>query len=204
MKTRRDIIISLLVNIVLPSILCFLIGYILNLEITSSDPGYLMPLFFGIIIAIFNFKHYTQKIYFISVLQVLFVCVIISYLCLYLSIFLLPLFFSLISHISDMIHVPYEKVSISRLYIFTSVYIVAPVSVLWSFSYIFKYPKIKFTRITIFTFLVLFPVLGYLLKNVISSDTLQMLLWMPLMILPIQIILNQEKLKELLNFGKSQ
>jgi hypothetical protein len=94
-----------------------------------------------------------------------------------------------------MIHIPYKKLSISGLYIFTSVYIVAPVCILWSFSYIFKYPKIKFTRITIFTFLVLFPVLGYLLKNVISSDTLQMLLWMPLVILPIQLILHQDKIK---------
>jgi len=197
MKIKKENIISILVNITLPPVLCFFISYILSFEIITSAPGYLMPLFFGIIIAIFNFKHYKQKIYFISVLQVLFVSVIISYLCLYLSILLLPLFSSLIGHLSDVIHIPYKKIYVSKFYIFTSVYVIAPVSVLWSFSYIFKYPKIKFTRVTIFTFLVLFPVLGYFLKNVISSDTLQMLLWMPLMILPIQLILYQEDIKAL-------
>jgi hypothetical protein len=101
------------------------------------------------------------------------------------------------SYIADVIQIPYKKVYVSKFYIFTSVYIVAPVSVLWSFSYIFKYPKIKFTRITIFTFLVLFPILGYFLKNVILSDTLQMLLWMPLMILPIQLILYQKDISVL-------
>lgn len=201
MKTRRDIIIPLLVNIVLPSVLCFLFSYFfLYLKSIKPSPGFLVPMFFGTILGIFNYKYFKYKIYFNRVLQVILVCICVSYVCFIFSFFVIPIIAQFKDYIFRTFTIEFELItgSIFELYEFFSMYIIAPLTILLSFKCIFKFPKRYLTKIIFLVFLVFFLVIGYLLKFIVSSDTLQMLLWMPLVILPIQLILYQENIKTLL------
>lgn len=200
MKIKEINKILLLVNITVPSILCFLVSYFfLYLKILTPSPGFLVPLFFGIILGAFNSKYYGYKIFFYRTLQVILISIGISYLCFSFSFMLIPILVQFKDYLFKILSIKFELVrgSIYELYEFSSLYIIAPLSILLSYKYIFKFPKRNLTRIISLAFLVFFPVLGYVLKNIISSDTLQMLLWMPLMILPIQLILYQKELKRL-------
>jgi len=200
--------VKLIISIFLPTIICFFISYLLDKRYLSSTPAYLMPMFFGTVLGFFNNKYYKYKIYFNRTLQVILICIGMSYLCFSFSFFLIPILSDFIRYLIENFSTQYSNGLILRLsikgflsriyiYIYTTIYLIAPISILWSFNYIFKYLKSKFAWITTLTFLGLFSVLGYFLKNVISSDTLQMLLWMPLMIFPIQLILYQKELKSL-------
>jgi hypothetical protein len=197
MKTIKKPMLSFLFNIVLPFILCLLVTYMLSLKIITSAPAYLMPLGFGIVIGVFNFKKYIYKIYFLNVLQVVLICITISYFCFYFSLLLFPLISIFIEYVLEFFGINLYHDRYNFLFIPVTVYFIAPYSLFFANKLIFYFPKTNFTKVTILFFLLLFPTLGFILETVDTSEPLQTLLWMPLVILPIQLILNQKEIIEI-------
>jgi hypothetical protein len=183
-----------------------MVTYFLSLKIITSAPAYLMPIGFGIVIGIFNFKHYNHKIYFLRVFQVTLISICISFLCFYTAMMLVPIISLTLSYLIELFSSEYSnglhlrmsvKNHFSYMYAVYSLFVVYPLLVLWSFSYIFKFSKSKFTKVTIITFLILFPIAGFFLESLDTLVSLQLLFWMPFVILPIQIILYQKDIKAL-------
>jgi len=183
-------------SIFLPSIILFLISYLLDKKYLLSSPIYLMPLFFGIVLGSFNYKYYRHKIYFNQAIQVVLISIIISFICFVFAVFSSPLLANVIDFLFEKFSITFGKESIARLSLFFVIYLVAPLSVLLTFKSVFAYPKGKITKILIIGALVLFVLLGYFsfYKESILSDELG-LLWMPLMAFSIQLIIYQKELK---------
>jgi hypothetical protein len=161
MKTIIKPTVLFLYNIILPFILCFLVTYILILKIIISVPANLLPFGFGIVIGVFNYNYYKYKIYFLNVLQVVIICIIISYLCFYFSLLLFPILSLFFQYILELLEMSYSKERYNFLYIPITVNFIAPYSLFFAHKFIFNFPKTKFTKVSILTFLILFPISGF-------------------------------------------
>lgn len=178
--------------ILVPTIVCFIISYLLDKKFLSSSPIYLIPIFFGIILGYFNSKYYRYKIYFNQIIQVVFISTTISFLCLFFVLISYLLIVEIINIFIESLSITFGKESISKLAIFFSTYLVAPLSIIFAFKSIFMYPKGKITKFIILVFLTVFILLGFLIYKEIIVNKLS-LLWFPIMVLSIQLILYQKE-----------
>jgi len=179
--------------ILVPTLICFIISYLLDMKFLSSTPIYLTPIFFGIILGSFNYKYYRHKIYFNQIIQVVFISTIISFLCLFFVMTSYLLIVEIIDILIESLSITFGKESISKLAIFFSIYLVAPLSIILTFKGIFIYPKGKTTKILILASLVVFILFGYLFYKGIRVYELS-LLWMPLIVFSIQLIIYQKEI----------
>lgn len=184
-------------SIFLPSVILFFISYLLDKKYLLSSPAYLMPLFFGIVLGFFNYKFYKHKIYFNKAIQVVLISVIVSFFCFVLAAFLFPLLANIINFLFEGFSITFGKESIARLSLFFVIYFIAPLILVWTFKWIFIYPKGRTTNFLIIISLLVFTLFGYFFyyKNIIGYEL--SLLWMPLMALSLQLILYQKELKAL-------
>lgn len=186
-----------------PSIIYFLVMYILDKKDLLSTPIYLMPLFFGILIGLFNYKCYRHKVYINKPIQVVLLSVIISYLCFVFALLTYLFAVNIINYLFEILSVNLGKESISRLAMFFTMSLVTPISLLFSFKWIFEHSKGKISKLIIIIFLFMFSLFGYLFyyKSILSYEF--SLLWLPLVILSIQLIIYQDELKDIISSKKS-
>lgn len=186
-----------LVKIILvPTIICFIISYFLDKKYLSSTPIYLMPIFFGVILGSLNYKYYKHKVYFNQLIQVVFISIIISFLCLFFVLISYLLIIEILDIFIESLSMALGKESISKLAIFFTSYLVAPLIIIFTFKGIFEYPKEKTTKIIILASLVVSILLGCLIYKEIIVNKLS-LLWFPIVILSIQLILYQREIFKL-------
>jgi hypothetical protein len=183
-------------KVLFPTIICFIISYFLDKKYLSSTPIYLMPIFFSIIVGSFNYKYYRHKIYFNQIIQVVFISTIIAFLCLLFVMISYLLIVEIIDILIESLSITFGKESISKLAIFFTSYLVAPLIIIFAFKGIFVYPKEKTTKIIIVASLVVSFLLGYLIYKEIIVNKLSFL-WFPIMILSIQLILYQREIFKL-------
>ena len=190
-------------SIFFPAVIYFLVMYILDKDYLSTSPIYLMPLFFGILIGLFNYKYYRHKIYINKPIQVVLLSVIISYLCLVFLLLTFLLMVNILDYLFDTLSVNYGKETIARIAILFTMYLFTPISLLFSFKWVFRYPKGKITKLIIIIFLFIFILFGYFFyyRSILSYEF--SLLWLPFVILFIQLILYQDELKDIFSSKKS-
>lgn len=191
-----NMMVKLIKSILIPTIICILLSYMLDKKHIATYPAYLMPLFFGIVLGLFNYKYYRHKIYFNQPVQVILISIAISFFCFIFAVFSYPLITNVIGFLFERLPITFGKEAISRLSIYFAMYLVAPFTVLFSFKCVFLFPKGKTTNILIITTLIVFVSLGYIIYIEIVGDKLN-LLWMPLMALSLQLIIYQSELKAL-------
>jgi hypothetical protein len=182
--------------ILVPTLICFIISYFLDKKYLTSTPIYLMPIFFGIILGSFNSKYYRHKIYFNKIIQVVFTSIIISLLCLFFVLISYLLIVEILDILIESLSMALGKESISKLAIFFTIYLVAPLIIIFAFKGMFVYPKVKTTKIIIIVSLMFSLLLGFLIYKEIIVNKLS-LLWFPIMILSIQLILYQREIFKL-------
>ncbi|MFI2741242.1 hypothetical protein ACG2LH_00770 [Zhouia sp. PK063] len=181
---------KLIFSILLPSIILFIISYLLDMKFLTSSPAYLMPLFFGFVLGIFNYKFYKRKIYFNQAIQVALISIIISYICFIIALFSFPLLTKIINLLVENPSKIFRGEQISDLSLFLSVYLLTPIYVILSFKSIFKYPKSRTTIIIFVITLITFLLLGYLTYYIDKAY----LLWMSIMIFFIELIIHQKEI----------
>jgi hypothetical protein len=155
-----------------------------------------MPIFFGIILGSFNSKYYRHKIYFNKIIQVVFTSIIISLLCLFFVLISYLLIVEILDILIESLSMALGKESISKLAIFFTIYLVAPLIIIFAFKGMFVYPKVKTTKIIIIVSLMFSLLLGFLIYKEIIVNKLSFL-WFPIMILSIQLILYQREIFKL-------
>lgn len=177
--------------------------YLLDKKYLSSSPVYLMPLFFGFLIGLFNYKYYRHKVYINKPIQVVILSVIISYLCLIFSLFSYISLVYIMDYLFEILTVTFGKESTSRLAILLTMHLVTPISLLLTFKWMFATPKGKITNLIIIIFLFMFSLFGYFFyyRSILLYEF--SLLLLPLVILSIQLIIYQVELKNMFSSKES-
>ena len=187
--------IKLILSISLPSIILFVITYILDMKILTNTPIYIMPLFFGIVIGAFNYKYYRYKIYFNQTVQAILISIIISYACFYFAVFsfVLIAYFLDCLYLIDLLPKMLGKESRASLSICLAMNLVAPLSLLFAYKRVFTVTKGKTKNgvITVVLTTILTVLLSFFYYNI---NSIVLLLWMPLVALSLQLVIYQKEI----------
>ena len=181
--------IKLILSILLPSIILFVIQYFLEMNILTNAPAYLMPLFFGIVIGVFNYKYYRHKIYLNQTAQAILISIIISYACFYFAMFSYVLIVYSFGYLIDLLPITLGKGSISNFSICLVISLVAPLSLLFAFKSVFTEPKGKTKKAIITAILAVLLSFFYY-----TTNSIVFLLWMPLVALSLQLVIYQKQI----------
>jgi hypothetical protein len=173
------------IRIFLPSMLCAILIYITNMEISYY------PLGFGLIIGIVNWDLHKYNPFFGVLLSVL--VSYVSYIIAYFSL-------AVTGEIADSIFTINSDDSKGVLAFIISPFIIAPILVFLLYKFVFNIINTKLTKLVIIfsiVFLVLQACIFYY-TDLVSNDSLEneiftpYLIWQIVMALAIQIILNQK------------
>jgi len=183
--------IKLIINIILPSIVC-----VIGLNFIFGEL-YFYPLLFGVVLGLFNWKLHKKK----PITGVL-LSIIVSYATFCLAYFgwgginkLIGLVFE------NMGHRFYGKESIALKTFVMSFFLIAPLLVFYAFGFVFNITKTKLTKsIVVLSIIILlsYSVFDLYLTstNNILPKSFSVFLWQFIMALGLQLILYQQELKK--------
>lgn len=176
-------------QIILPAILCSLIIYISKMEI------WYYPLSFGLVIGLVNWNIHKNKPY-IGV----FLSVIISFTSFGLAFFCFGVFSTLREFLINNTIVSIGEGAIVY-YLIISAFVIAPILVFISYSFLFKIPKTKFSL-----FVMIISIIILIINAVMSQYThqtkfyfsrmLSYAIWQIVMSIAIQIVITQKKINK--------
>ncbi|MCF6278834.1 MAG: hypothetical protein L3J14_00630 [Flavobacteriaceae bacterium] len=186
------------IKILLPSVFLLLAFYILTTLNFLKEFGLLyLPISFGLIIGISNWKLSKFKINVYKPFLAIFTSILISIISFFLGIFSLGLY----SILENLLQTTLGEDSVKFLIIIFSVCLVAPLTFICIYRLIFNIPKTKFSLYVIISNIILLVLCSmFFWDNIGVNDSNRMLpyiLWQIIMALALQLILYQNDLKML-------
>lgn len=183
---------NIILNVIIPPLACIL-------SIIFFDKlFYYLPLIFGLVIGISNWKLHKYKPY-----LGVFLSVLVLYIAYSLTILSFSIYEPIWNFLKENINYIISKEDVSKVGFILSPFIIAPLLVFYAYRFVFNIPKTKITFWVIATFTIFLALQSYILFNKSDYFSTQFkdyklfnpyVVWQPIMALGLQLILYQKEL----------
>ncbi len=196
------------IKILLPPVFLLLVFYLLTGLNFLKEFGLLyLPISFGLIIGISNWRLFKFKINAYKPFLAIFTSILISIISFFLGVFS----FGLYSILKNLLKVILEGDNTKFSIIIFSVCFIAPLSLFYLYRLIFIYAQNKtnfYIKLVAIVLLILYFIIHFIYFNEVNNFKLKSLFspyvfWQVIMALALQLILYQKELKELFNPKKT-
>lgn len=158
--------------------------------------GVFFPLIFGSVIGLINFRTHKYNPYTGIILSI-----IVSFATFFIAYFSIWVVIYILNYLNELLVIDINDAKILTLSFIISPFIIAPLLVYYGYTFIFNFPKTKFTLLVVLIailLLILQACFYYYYEDFKNNSAINIyLIWQVIMVLALQLIIYQRELKAL-------